>query len=168
MPAVILSFFVAKEKPEGIYEEVELRHGAWFVVILFVLTIAMAVCAHNYLHLPPVIGMMTGLGILKMFGYYLNRRDHYFFDGEGIDELEDEALELDTNNVDSRRMPERYNIFKAVERAEWDTLMFFYGVILSVGGLGALGYLAVGSQIMYEGNGSNECQYSSGCPICII
>ena len=162
VPAVILGMFVPKEKPEGIYEEVELRHGAWFVVMLFVATIAMAVCAHNYLHLPPVLGMMTGLGLLKMFGYYLNRRDHYFFDGEGIDELEDEALELDTNNIDSRRMPERYNIFKAIERAEWDTLMFFYGVILSVGGLGALGYLAVGSQIMYEGMGATNANILVG------
>ena len=42
-----------------------------------------------------------------------------------------------------------YNIFKSLERAEWDTLMFFYGIILCVGGLGALGYLAKVSEIFY-------------------
>ena len=166
IPAFILNFFLSSEKPQGIQEEVHLRHGAWFVVGLFVLTIIMAVCTHNYLHLPPVLGMMTGLGLLKVFGYYLKRRDHSKFSGEGIDELEDEALEIEITEENSshnvRRKSEQYNIFKSVERAEWDTLMFFYGVILSVGGLGALGYLAVGSQLMYEGMGATNANILVG------
>ena len=166
VPAFILNFFLSSEKPQGIHEEVHLRHGAWFVVGLFVLTIVMAVCAHNYLHLPPVLGMMTGLGLLKVFGYYLKRRDHSKFSGEGIDELEDEALEIEITEENSaqnvRRKQEQYNIFKSVERAEWDTLMFFYGVILSVGGLGALGYLAVGSQLMYDGMGATNANILVG------
>jgi hypothetical protein len=48
-----------------------------------------------------------------------------------------------------RRCRWQYNIFKALERAEWDTLMFFYGVILCVGGLGTMGYLSLGSELMY-------------------
>ncbi len=36
-----------------------------------------------------------------------------------------------------------------MKRAEWDTLLFFYGVILCVGGLGALGYLAALSNLIY-------------------
>ena len=53
---------------------------------------------------------------------------------------------------DKRRAADRppaFNVFKALQRAEWDTLMFFYGIILSVGGLGTLGYLALGSNLMY-------------------
>jgi Na+/H+ antiporter NhaD/arsenite permease-like protein len=38
---------------------------------------------------------------------------------------------------------------RKVGRAEWDTLLFFYGVILCVGGLGQFGYLAVISKVMY-------------------
>ena len=162
VPAIILSFFVSKESPQGLVEEVELRHGAWFVVFLFVCTISMAVCAHNFLHLPPVLGMMTGLGLLKIFGYYLKRRDHANNKGEALQELEDEALELETTDNNSRRVNEQYNIFKSVERAEWDTLMFFYGVILCVGGLGALGYLAIGSQVMYEGMGPTNANILVG------
>ena len=45
--------------------------------------------------------------------------------------------------------PPAFNVFKALQRAEWDTLMFFYGIILAVGGLGALGYLSLGSNAMY-------------------
>jgi Na+/H+ antiporter NhaD/arsenite permease-like protein len=36
-----------------------------------------------------------------------------------------------------------------MKRVEWDTLMFFYGVVLSVGGLGALGYLQLLAQATY-------------------
>ncbi|MCG7956733.1 MAG: sodium:proton antiporter NhaD, partial [Candidatus Thiodiazotropha endolucinida] len=76
VPAVIMSMAVSNEKPEPIESgEFRLRHGAWFVVGLFILTIVMAVSAHNFLHLPPVVGMMTGLGLLKFYGYYLKRRD---------------------------------------------------------------------------------------------
>lgn len=166
IPAVIFSFFLSSDKPEGITEEVHLRHGAWFIVFLFIVTIIMAVSAHNYLHLPPVLGMMTGLGMLKMFGYYLKRRDKAMFDGEALEELEDEALEIEITDElqtnDSRRKPEQFNIFKSIERAEWDTLMFFYGVILSVGGLGALGYMAVGSQLMYDGMGATNANILVG------
>mgnify|MGYP006099595245 CR=1 FL=1 len=130
VPAVILSMFLSKQQPQGIVEEVKLRHGAWFVVILFVVTIGMAVSAHNFLHLPPVLGMMMGLGLLKVFGYYLKKRDHANLKGEASEELEDEALEIETSDSRSCRVGEHYNIFKSVERAEWGTLMFFYGVIL--------------------------------------
>ncbi|MFT7017160.1 MAG: Na+/H+ antiporter NhaD/arsenite permease-like protein [Cellvibrionaceae bacterium] len=36
-----------------------------------------------------------------------------------------------------------------MQRAEWDTLMFFYGVVMCVGGLGFLGYLGLVSELMY-------------------
>jgi Na+/H+ antiporter NhaD/arsenite permease-like protein len=45
--------------------------------------------------------------------------------------------------------PKPLDIFALLEKIEWDTLMFFYGVLMGVGGLGALGYLAYTSQMMY-------------------
>ncbi|MFK7817048.1 MAG: sodium:proton antiporter NhaD [Gammaproteobacteria bacterium] len=166
VPAVILNFFIPNSKPEGIHKDVILRKGAWIVVILFLLTIAMAVSTHNFLHLPPVLGMMTGLGILKFFGYYLKMTDNDSFEGEGIDELEDEALDIEDGatqeGYDQKRKNEKFDIFKSIERAEWDTLMFFYGVILSVGGLGALGYMSLGSELMYEGMGATNANILVG------
>jgi Na+/H+ antiporter NhaD/arsenite permease-like protein len=41
------------------------------------------------------------------------------------------------------------DIFALLEKIEWDTLLFFYGVLLGVGGLGALGYLALTSEVLY-------------------
>ena len=149
IPAAILSFAVPKASPEPATETAKLEHGAWVVVGLFILTIVMAVCAHNYLHLPPVMGMMTGLGFLKLFGYYLKRRANFRVEPVD-DEFIGSALELEMGEARADGADDKqFNIFQALERAEWDTLMFFYGIILCVGGLGTMGYLALLSELMY-------------------
>ena len=43
--------------------------------------------------------------------------------------------------------------FAQVQKVEWDTLLFFFGIIFAVGGLGVLGYLALASQGLYVGLG---------------
>jgi Na+/H+ antiporter NhaD/arsenite permease-like protein len=40
-------------------------------------------------------------------------------------------------------------VFDVIARAEWDTLLFFYGVLLCVGGLATMGYLAWASTALY-------------------
>lgn len=42
-----------------------------------------------------------------------------------------------------------FDIMESISRAEWDTLLFFYGVTLCVGGLGQFGYLSLVSMFMY-------------------
>ena len=140
VPAVIMSFAVPKVEPATCEVDVKLKRGALVVIGLFLATIATAVSFHNFLHLPPMMGMMTGLSYLKLYGYYLkkthkNAEDHPDYDPEKAEERVGDVVAFD--------------VFRSVARAEWDTLMFFYGVILCVGGLGFIGYLAVVSQIMY-------------------
>lgn len=149
--AFLLSFGLPKGKPEPVHEEASLQHGALVVLGLFIVTITMAVSFHNFLHMPPVIGMMTGLGFLKLFGYYLQRRDQARLAQEMVQHsaLGIEALH-DRGEVKHKSF---YDIYTNLQKAEWDTLMFFYGVILCVGGLGAFGYLAMGSEILYQGMG---------------
>jgi Na+/H+ antiporter NhaD/arsenite permease-like protein len=167
--AAILSFAVGNEQPEPITDKAELQHGAWVVVGLFIVTIAMAVSMHNVLHLPPVVGMMTGLGFLKMFGYYLQRRDVAI--ARGRERANVEATPLGVVAVHEGQ-PESnqkiFDIFHSLQRAEWDTLMFFYGVIMCVGGLGAFGYLAVGSELMYEGMGATTANIIVGFASAIV
>jgi len=148
IPAVIMSFAIPNAQPEEVTEEAVLQHGAFVVCGLFIVTIAMAVSAHNILHLPPVLGMMTGLGLLKLYGYYLKRRDA-FFPSPADEDFSDMALEVEMGGEPQSSGRKQFDIFQNLERAEWDTLMFFYGIILCVGGLGTLGYLAMGSQMMY-------------------
>lgn len=147
--AALLSLAIPSAQPKPITEAAELREGAWVVVGLFVFTIALAVVSHTVLHLPPVLGMMTGLGVLKLFGYYLQQRGSRFHvAAERV--LNEGALALE----ESPHRPQpaadiQYDIYRNLQRAEWDTLLFFYGIMLCVAGLGAFGYMAVGSDFMY-------------------
>ena len=71
IPASIMSFMLPGEKPEDSGQSVELKRSPKRIVWFFLATIATAVCFRNFLYLPPVIGIMLGLGYLNMFGYYL-------------------------------------------------------------------------------------------------
>jgi Na+/H+ antiporter NhaD/arsenite permease-like protein len=55
-----------------------------------------------------------------------------------------------------------FDIFKSFARAVCDTLMFFYGVIPCVGGLGFLGYLALASDVMYAQWGATTANVMIG------
>ena len=168
IPAFIMSLTIPKEQPDALKEEANLKYGAWIVVGLFVLTIAMAVSAHSFLHLPPVLGMMTGLGFLKLYSYALKIKSDRLYDpGAGALGVEnyDEEPELPTNG---KKQVEAFDIFKKLARAEWDTLMFFYGVILCVGGLGTLGYLTLISEMMYVDLGATKANILVGFLSAII
>ncbi len=167
--ATILSFAVPKEQPEPVTDRAELQHGAWIVVGLFGVTIAMAVTMHNVLHLPPVVGMMTGLGFLKLFGYYLQRRDVRIAKGHELARVEGTPLGVEAVHEGEHESNQKiFDIFTSMQRAEWDTLMFFYGVIMCVGGLGAFGYLALGSELMYEGMGATTANIIVGFASAIV
>lgn len=136
VPALLMSFFLEKGKPTALTATIRVKRGGFVVLGLFIATIATAVIFHNSLHLPPVLGMMTGLGVLKLYGWYLKVSDN-----DPRNDMEDETIG-------------RFDIFNQLQRSEWDTLMFFYGVILCVGGLGAFGYLALVSEVLYTDMGA--------------
>jgi Na+/H+ antiporter NhaD/arsenite permease-like protein len=166
--ALILNFAVPNVQPEPLESRAELKHGAWVVVGLFLLTITMAVVGHNFLHLPPVAGMMTGLGFLKLFGFYLQRRDERnAYIAKTM--LMKTALAINSRPADET-MPIRptYDIYRNLQRAEWDSLMFFYGIIMCVGGLGAFGYLAIGSELVYGGLGPTTANILVGIASAIV
>ena len=170
--AGLMSFAVPNEKPDAIKEKAEIRFGGLVVVGLFFVTIAMAVSFHNFLHLPPVLGMMTGLGFLKLFGYYLQLRDNTYMNSDTAHALMsgDAALFEDSAHEDVVEVKEKiqYDIFKNLQRAEWDTLIFFYGIILSVGGLGAFGYLVLVSEFMYIDLGATTANVIVGFASAIV
>ncbi len=129
IPATVMYFFISKEKPQVSTEKVFMKRGGKFIIFLGLFTIFSAVNFHNILHLPPMLGMMFGLGLLGLYSFYLK----ITFNAS----IEDE----------------KFDFFKKVSRAEWDTLLFFFGVILSVGGLGFIGYLTLVSEFLYIGLG---------------
>ena len=153
VPAVIMVLAVPRGRPDPVEERARLLPGALVVIGLFALTVAMAVASHSFLQLPPVLGMMTGLGVLKLYGYYL-KQGHSPFPSPVENDLSDSGLMVGdpapaAPSGEEALRTEPFDIFRALERAEWDTLMFFYGIILCVGGLGAFGYLGLGADWLY-------------------
>lgn len=148
VPAIIMSVGVPNEKPKGKSNQLPMRRGGLVIIILFLITITMAVMAHSALDLPPVLGMMTGLGFLQLYSFVLKKSG--------------ETMHLANNPNDDLSNPIPYDIYSKVAHAEWDTLFFFYGVIICVGGLGFLGYLTLVSQTIYGGWGATKANIAIG------
>ena len=135
VPAFIMQFALPKGSPQAESgNTLEVKIGGATIVFLFLATIVTAVLFHTFLHLPPVFGMMTGLGYLKVYGFYLRRQN---------------VKLMESINPPCDKSVGGFDIFDRVAKAEWDTLFFFYGVIMSVGGLAFIGYLGLASGYIY-------------------
>ena len=156
VPAIIMSFVVENAPPAHHQEhQQQMKRGGITIMLLFLITIAVSVTAHSVLNLPPVLGMMTGLGVLKLYGYYLCQHESTVVDhGHIHHHHKDNIQDMRDVRGDHTDVVRRFDIFKVVERASWDTLMFFYGVVLCVGGLSTLGYLAILSDTLYGSLGT--------------
>ncbi len=125
IPAAIMYFALPNDQPKATGEEaVKMKAGAITICLMFLGTIATAVSFKQALHLPPFMGMMVGLSVLMLFSYYLKTQ---------------KKVDGDTP----------VDVFDRVKEAEWDTLLFFFGVVFAVGGLGYIGYLELLSGGMY-------------------
>jgi Na+/H+ antiporter NhaD/arsenite permease-like protein len=145
VPALLMHYAVPGTKPEPHTERVTLKPGALGVIVLFAATIATAVSFKNFFDLPPALGMMLGLGYLQMWSYFLQRRGR---------RRNDHDMVLDS--------------FAQVQRVEWDTLLFFFGIVFAVGGLGVLGYLAMASQYLYADLGHTPANIAIGALSAIV
>ena len=79
--------------------------------------------------------MMTGLSFLGFFAYFLKNT----YSG---------STKITRDGSD-----QPFGVFKQIAQAEWDTLLFFYGVIMCVAGLSEIGYLALLNTSLYDGLG---------------
>ena len=166
VPALIMQFALPSGKPnDNSNEATPIKQGGLIIVVLFILTIVTAVSFYNLLHLPPVFGMMLGLAYLKFFGYYLRKS------GQG----EIDKSDLPTAHTighgetpPSEHTEQGFDIFDKIAKAEWDTLFFFYGVIMAVGGLGFIGYLGMTSEFMYGQLGATTANILVGLLSAIV
>jgi Na+/H+ antiporter NhaD/arsenite permease-like protein len=145
IPAAIMSSAIPNETPKASEEKVFLKKGAISICFLFLCTIITAVSFEQFLHLPPFLGMMTGLSYLFFFSYYIKISENKFTESTT-----------------------EFNIFSKVAKAEWDTLLFFFGVIFCVGGLGTIGYLAEVSHFLYDGLGATNANIIAGILSAIV
>ncbi|MEN8140959.1 MAG: sodium:proton antiporter NhaD [Thermodesulfobacteriota bacterium] len=153
VPALVMNLALGKESPEAGNNAVAMKLGARRIMILFLCTITTAVLFHNNLHLPPAAGMMLGLGYLGFFSYYLKKAEQRAYDVD--------ANPLGSQN-DMSRPAVTFDLFRKVARAEWDTLLFFYGVILCVGGISQFGYMTLLSNYLYMDLGPTTANVAVG------
>jgi Na+/H+ antiporter NhaD/arsenite permease-like protein len=135
VPALIMSFAVPRGRPDTPETRAALKYGGIGICISFASTIAITVVGRQWLGMPAAYGMLTGLALLNIVASRIERTEHRYALAQGVQE------------------DNRYSIFKIIANAEWDTLLFFYGVFACVGGLAAIGYLALASQWLYGGFG---------------
>jgi hypothetical protein len=154
-----------------------MKRGGWVIIGLFALTIVTSACFENFLSLPPAAGMMLGLTYLKFFSFYLQKIPaDYSDDGQeetDLDTLKNKLAASATKNATGEKssyidyfapmkvmntarykaemIDQPFDVFNKVANLEWDTLLFFYGVMVAVGGLSFIGYLGLASQVLYVG-----------------
>jgi Na+/H+ antiporter NhaD/arsenite permease-like protein len=146
VPAAIMHFALPKEVPAAGRRDALVKYGGWLICALFAATIAVTITAKQLLHMPPVFGMLFGLALLNVQGHFVSR--HEKFSGRTEDE--------------------RYNVFEIIARAEWDTLLFFYGVLLCVAGLATLGFMELASTELYGGFGFTAANIAMGILSAIV
>jgi NhaD family Na+/H+ antiporter len=161
VPAAFMHFAIPAGNPAASTEQIAMRRGAKRIMLLFACTIATAVSFHKFLHLPPFLGMMTGLAYLQIFGFILKKThtpgpiDRKYVGSIG-----------DVTPVGAQE--EMFDFFNRLARAEWDTLLFFYGVVLCVGGLGFIGYLEMVSETLYIDAGPTFANITVGVLSAIV
>ncbi len=160
IPAAAMHFALPKGSLKPHCEKILLRRGARRIIVLFLCAIATAVFFRGVLYLPAVIGMLTGLSYLQLFGYYL-KISHRPQD-EGILDTEQLAFPIP---IDSKSP---FDVFTRVARIEWDSLLFIYGIALSVGGLNYIGYLTTASDLIYSQWGATYANIAVGLASSVI
>jgi Na+/H+ antiporter NhaD/arsenite permease-like protein len=143
VPAICMSLVIPRSRPQAHDQHAAVKSGGYAVMGFFALTVLGTVALHQFAHLPPFLGMMTGLGALKIYGYFIRKQELQEF----------QANSLPQAPAGFKPADKPFDIFISLKRAEWDTLLFFYGVVLCVGALGAFGYLGTLSVVSYENLG---------------
>lgn len=140
VPAAIMSMFIPKEYLDKLGDNISMKRGSKVIIAMGLGTIATAISFEQFLHLPAFLGMMTGLSVLMIYCWWLRFQDP----GDKLDMIEQLA------------------------KSEWDTLLFFYGIIFCVGGLAFIGYLGLVSDLMYTTLGPSMTNIAMGFASAII
>ena len=148
VPAAIMSLAIPKATPKALEVKIRMKFGARRIMLLFLLTIVTAVSFHNFLDLPPAAGMMLGSPTSASLPFTSRPRRN------GRSTMTPSWARAKAAPPVRVGDGEYFDIMRQLARAEWDTLLFFYGVILCVGGLSQFGYLALVSHQLYTGLGA--------------
>lgn len=121
IPSFLLSCFVKKEYYVVESDLLQYNKVSFLVFYFFLLTLLFSVFFELLLNIPSVVGMMTGFGFLCFLNYFIKFNPNFL----------------------------NFSITQACFKIDWETLIFFYGIILSVSGIAIIGYLNLFSFFVY-------------------
>jgi Na+/H+ antiporter NhaD/arsenite permease-like protein len=151
VPAAIMAFAVPKGRPESAGASASIKLGGIGICVAFAATIAITVAGRQWLDMPAAYGMLTGLALLNILASRIDARQRRYALAQG-----------------QRQEEHTYSIFRIIANAEWDTLLFFYGVFGCVGGLAAIGYLELASHALYGHLGFTNANVAMGLLSAIV
>lgn len=118
--AVLQAFYLKRLSGELIDttpSDVSIKHGGWGMVFFGVLAVAAAVIMNIVLHVDIEYAIGMGLGILALYAWHLKRR------GSDV------------------------KLLAQLQKVEWNTLLFFIGIISGVAALNHVGWLTYISRL---------------------
>ena len=160
VPAALMHYSVPQGRPALARDDADIRYGGLGIAALFGITIAVTVAGKQLLHLPAVYGMMAGLALLQIWAWRIARHERA--------SASTAVPQGAASEVAARDAEREYSVFRILARAEWDTLLFFYGVLMCVGGLAAMGFLAQASHGLYGGLGHTWANVALGLASAIV
>eukprot|EP00792_Barthelona_sp_PAP020_P005976 TRINITY_DN2868_c0_g2_i1.p1 TRINITY_DN2868_c0_g2~~TRINITY_DN2868_c0_g2_i1.p1 ORF type:complete len:652 (+),score=185.81 TRINITY_DN2868_c0_g2_i1:29-1957(+) len=152
LPAFLMSLKIPKTIPQhtvAVNPAAHLMPGAIPTAVLFLSTIAMVVCGFNFFHIPTAVTMFFGFGLLSILSWYIRKYEKLINKRTTISKA---RLAAHGYRVAEGNTFEPFDMFRNVlgAKTEWDTLLFFYAIIMSIGGLATFGYLQKLASILYS------------------
>jgi len=139
IPAIAMTFAVPQGVPIAARQTVRLKPFTGHIILLAACTIFLSAWGNVALGLPPVMGMLLGLGLLQILVFYMQHKAKRSANSD---------LVLDS--------------FAQMQRVEWDTLLFFAGVMLCISGLSQFGWLATVNNALYGNFGATSANIAVG------
>ncbi len=139
VPAALMTFAVPAGAPKVDGVAMRAKPFAGAIIALAAFTVFLSAWGNVALGLPPVMGMLLGLGLLQVLVFYMQQQ---------AKRRSNSDLVLDS--------------FAQMQRVEWDTLLFFAGVMFCLSGLQIFGWLQAASQALYGGYGATTANILVG------
>lgn len=120
IPSLIISLKIENKNVDINTKETHFKNNTKIIVILlFFITIISTILIQIYVKMPSVIGIMFGFSLLNIFEYINNKKIYKNF------------------------------VFKEIKNIDWDTLLFFYGIMLCIGSISITGIIENASNYIY-------------------
>lgn len=138
------------EVPNELLQPIKVHKYGWYVLMNFIAVVVTTILFHIFFHIPAGFTMLAfGIGSLGIWSYFISKYDAHE-KGVGHD-----FKSLEENNI--------FNFKQIFSKGlEYDTLLFFGGIIMMVAAIAVIGILAISYAISYGVFGNNVGNWIMG------